>query len=98
MMRAVMRGYGLTNLDETHAVRLLGSVFHGYASLESAGAFSHSTSDGEDSWSRILEVLDSMLTNWPQGWSVSAIAESHCLVDHRADCRTCGVGALMVSS
>jgi AcrR family transcriptional regulator len=67
MMRAILRGYGLTDLDETHAVRLLGSVFHGYASLESAGAFSHSTPASENSWSRILEVLDSMLTDWPQG-------------------------------
>jgi Tetracyclin repressor-like, C-terminal domain len=67
MMRAMLRGYGLTDLDQTHAVRLLGSFFHGYASLESAGAFSHSTPDSEDSWSRILEVLDSTLTNWRQG-------------------------------
>lgn len=67
MMRAMLRGYGLTDLDQTHAVRLLGSFFHGYASLESVGAFSHSTPDSEDSWSRILGVLDSTLTNWPHG-------------------------------
>lgn len=69
MMRAALRGYHLDDLDQTHAVRLLGSVFHGYASLESAGAFSHSAPDGEDSWSRILEVLDSILTHWPQSSS-----------------------------
>jgi AcrR family transcriptional regulator len=65
MMRAILRGYGLTDLDQTHAVRLLGSVFHGYASLESVGAFSHSPPDSEESWPRILDALDSMLTNWP---------------------------------
>ena len=66
MMRAALRGYNLDDLDQIHAVRLLGSVFHGYASLESAGSFSHSPPDSEDSWSRILDVLDSILTHWPQ--------------------------------
>ncbi|WP_404649492.1 TetR-like C-terminal domain-containing protein [Rhodococcus sp. 27YEA6] len=44
---------------------MLGSVFHGYASLELGGSFSHSAPDSAESWSRILEALDSMLTNWP---------------------------------
>ncbi|MHD0303819.1 TetR/AcrR family transcriptional regulator [Rhodococcus erythropolis] len=65
MMRSILRGYNLTDLDQTHAVRLLGSVFHGYASLELGGSFSHSAPDSAESWSRILEALDSMLTNWP---------------------------------
>ena len=34
MTRAILRGYDLTEPDQTHAVRLLGSVFHGYVSLE----------------------------------------------------------------
>ena len=45
MTRAVLRGYDLTEPDQTHAVRLLGSVFHGYVSLELAGGFSHSAPD-----------------------------------------------------
>ncbi|MDV6270866.1 TetR/AcrR family transcriptional regulator [Rhodococcus globerulus] len=65
MMRAILRGYKLTDTDETHAIRLLGSIFHGYASLESSGSFSHSAPDSEDSWLKILEALDSLLTNWP---------------------------------
>lgn len=65
MMRAILRGYNLTELDQTHAVRLLGSVFHGYTSLESSGGFSHSAPDSEESWTKILEALDSLLNSWP---------------------------------
>jgi AcrR family transcriptional regulator len=65
MSRAVLRGYDLTEPDQTHAVRLLGSVFHGYVSLEAAGGFSHSAPDSQESWSRILDALDALLRNWP---------------------------------
>jgi AcrR family transcriptional regulator len=65
MTRAVLRGYDLTEPDQTHAVRLLGSVFHGYVSLELAGGFSHSAPDSQESWTRILDALDSLLRNWP---------------------------------
>ncbi|MER8161118.1 TetR-like C-terminal domain-containing protein [Streptomyces sp. NPDC094472] len=65
MTRAILRGYDLAEPDQTHAVRLLGSVFHGYVSLESAGGFSHSAPDSEESWSRTLDALDALLRNWP---------------------------------
>lgn len=65
MTRAILRGYDLTEPDATHAVRLLGSVFHGYASLESTGGFSHSAPDSEETWTRILDALDALLRNWP---------------------------------
>ncbi|MGW2570824.1 TetR/AcrR family transcriptional regulator [Streptomyces sp. NPDC001537] len=65
MTRAVLRGYDLTEPDQTHAVRLLGSVFHGYSSLETAGGFSHSAPDSQESWTRILDALDALLRNWP---------------------------------
>ena len=65
MMWAILRGYDLPEPDQTHAVRLLGSTFHGYASLEGAGGFSHSSPDSEESWTRILDALDSLLRNWP---------------------------------
>ncbi|MFJ4689932.1 TetR/AcrR family transcriptional regulator [Streptomyces sp. NPDC088766] len=65
MTRAILRGYDLTEPDQTHAVRLLGSVFHGYVSLEQAGGFSHSAPDSQESWSRILDALDALLRNWP---------------------------------
>ncbi|MFE1886119.1 TetR/AcrR family transcriptional regulator [Streptomyces diastatochromogenes] len=65
MTRAILRGYDLAEPDQTHAVRLLGSVFHGYVSLEAAGGFSHSAPDSQESWTRILDALDSLLRNWP---------------------------------
>jgi AcrR family transcriptional regulator len=65
MTRAILRGYDLAEPDQTHAVRLLGSVFHGYVSLELSGGFSHSAPDSQESWSRILDALDALLRNWP---------------------------------
>jgi AcrR family transcriptional regulator len=64
LTRAVLRGYELTDDDQTHAVRLLGSVFHGFTSLELAGGFSHSAPESQASWSRILDSLDSTLRDW----------------------------------
>ncbi|MET1007049.1 MAG: TetR-like C-terminal domain-containing protein [Propionibacteriaceae bacterium] len=65
MTRAILRGYALSGTDQTHAVRLLGSVFHGYVSLELGGGFSHSAPDTEQTWQRILDALDALLRNWP---------------------------------
>lgn len=65
MMRAVLRAYDLTEADQTHAVRLLGSVFHGYVSLERSGGFSHSSPDAQESWERILDSLHALLLSWP---------------------------------
>ncbi|MEW2565757.1 WHG domain-containing protein [Streptomyces sp. NPDC047070] len=65
MTRAILRGYDLTEPDQTHAVRLLGSVFHGYVSLELSGGFSHSAPDSQETWTSILDALDALLRNWP---------------------------------
>ena len=65
MTRAILRGYHLSEPEETHAVRLIGSVFHGFATLELEGGFSHSLPDSQESWSRTLEALDALLRNWP---------------------------------
>ncbi|GGX57734.1 TetR/AcrR family transcriptional regulator [Streptomyces fructofermentans] len=65
MTRAILRGYDLAEPDQTHAVRLLGSVFHGYVDLELAGGFSHSAPDSQESWTRIVDALDALLRNWP---------------------------------
>lgn len=67
LIRAVLRGYGLTTHDETHAVRLIGSVLHGFTTLELAGGFSHSPVGSpavEDSWNRALDGLDALLASW----------------------------------
>ncbi|MBM4832649.1 TetR/AcrR family transcriptional regulator [Actinospica acidiphila] len=65
MTRALLRGYDLDEPDQTHAVRLLGSVFHGYVSIEMGGGFSHSAPDTEETWSRVLDALDALLRTWP---------------------------------
>ncbi|PXW36171.1 TetR/AcrR family transcriptional regulator [Nocardia sp. 348MFTsu5.1] len=65
MMHAILRGYGVPDEDFTHAVRLLGSVFQGYVTLELAGSFDHSAPGPDESWTRILDVLDALLRHWP---------------------------------
>ncbi|MET7640105.1 WHG domain-containing protein [Streptomyces sp. NPDC005438] len=65
MTRAILRGYDLAEPDQTHAVRLLGGVFHGYVSLELGGGFDHSEPDSQESWNRSLDALDALLRNWP---------------------------------
>ncbi|RSN59796.1 TetR family transcriptional regulator [Streptomyces sp. WAC 04229] len=67
MSRAILRGYDLAEPQQTHAVRLLGSVFSGYVGLETAGGFSHSAPDSQESWTEILNALDSLLRTWPTG-------------------------------
>ncbi|AMY52408.1 MAG: TetR/AcrR family transcriptional regulator [Rhodococcus sp.] len=66
MMKAILRGYHLNEADQVHAVRLLGSVFHGFASLEAAGSFAHSAPDSQESWARILDGIDTLLRQWRQ--------------------------------
>lgn len=66
MTRAILRGYDLSEPDQTHAVRLLGSVFHGYVTLELGGGFSHSAPDTQETWARTLDALDALLRNWPE--------------------------------
>jgi AcrR family transcriptional regulator len=61
LMRAVLRGYDLGEPEQTHAVRLLGSVFHGYVSLELADGFRHSAPDSQDTWEWVLDRLDALL-------------------------------------
>lgn len=64
LMHAVLRGYPLEETDRVHAVRLLGSVFHGFVTLELAGAFAHRRPDPQESWQRALAVLDTALRSW----------------------------------
>ncbi|WP_328685677.1 TetR/AcrR family transcriptional regulator [Streptomyces sp. NBC_01261] len=63
MTRAILRGYDLTEPDQTHAVRMLGGVFHGYVSLELAGGFDHSEPDARESWAWVVDSLDELLRN-----------------------------------
>jgi len=77
MTRAILRGYDLTEPDQTHAVRLLGSVFHGYISLESGGSFSHSAPSTQETWPRVLDALDALLRNWPASREPQAVQPDH---------------------
>ncbi|MEU6034509.1 WHG domain-containing protein [Actinomadura sp. NPDC047616] len=63
MARAILRAYDMAEPDQTHAVRMLGSVFHGYVSLELAGGFAHTAVDPQESWSWIVDSLDALLRN-----------------------------------
>ncbi|MBL7252741.1 TetR/AcrR family transcriptional regulator [Paractinoplanes lichenicola] len=65
MIRAILRGYALPETEQTHAVRLIGSTFHGYITQESGGGFDHSTPGPQQSWERILDALDTLLRHWP---------------------------------
>lgn len=65
LTRSILRGYSLDETDTVHAVRLLGSVFHGFADLELSGGFDHSSPSATESWTRILDVLDATLQHWP---------------------------------
>lgn len=65
LTRAILREYKLPEGEDVHAVRLLGSTFHGFASLETAGAFVHS-GDVEGSWARAIDALHVALVNWPR--------------------------------
>ncbi|WP_300677565.1 TetR-like C-terminal domain-containing protein [Nocardioides sp.] len=57
LVAALLRGFAVTGDDVVHATRLIGSVIHGFVSLEAAGAFDHSTPAPEESWHRALTVL-----------------------------------------
>ncbi|MFB4320356.1 TetR/AcrR family transcriptional regulator [Actinomadura sp. 21ATH] len=67
MTRAILRGYAVPESDHIDAIRLLGSTFHGFVSLEAADAFRHSSDvRGTDaSWARILDTLHAALAGWP---------------------------------
>ncbi|MET8230745.1 WHG domain-containing protein [Micromonospora sp. NPDC005298] len=65
MTRAILRGYRLAEPDQTDAVRMMHSTFHGFVSLERTGGFRHTPRSADDSWTRTLDALDAVLSNWP---------------------------------
>lgn len=66
LIRAVLRGYGLPDTEQVHAVRYLGGFLMGYITLELATGFSHSQPDAEVSWQRGLDALHVALAHWPR--------------------------------
>jgi len=63
-MLAALRGYGLSEADQVHAVRLLGSFFLGFSLLERGGSFAHSQPEPDLSWQRGLDALDVTFKSW----------------------------------
>lgn len=59
---AVARSYGITETNQTYAVRLMSSLVHGYITLELAGGFAHSEPPSEATWPEVIEDLDRTLT------------------------------------
>lgn len=62
---AVLRGYGLDAAEQLHAVRMLGSTLRGFITLELNGSFDHSSPAAGESWPRIIDALDAVLSSWP---------------------------------
>lgn len=67
LLRAALRGYGLDAVHEVHAIRLVGSLVHGFTSLELGGGFDHSAPDAATSWAVVLDALDQLLHTWTGG-------------------------------
>lgn len=65
MTRAILRGYDLDGEEQTHAVRLIGSVLRGFIDLEAAGSFDHTAPAPAVSWRRTLVAVDTLLRAWP---------------------------------
>ncbi|MFF0369467.1 TetR/AcrR family transcriptional regulator [Micromonospora sp. NPDC005087] len=72
MTRAILRGYRLSEPDQTDAVRMMHSTFHGFVSLEKTGGFRHTPRTTDASWARTLDALDAVLSNWPFTGSTGA--------------------------
>lgn len=64
LLRAVLRGYDLGGDAQTHAVRLVGSVVHGFVDLELGRGFDHSTPAATSSWTAILDAVHHTLQTW----------------------------------
>jgi AcrR family transcriptional regulator len=54
---AMLHGYGLDPAEEIHALRMLRSLLHGFASLEAVGSFQRNT-NVDDSFTWMLSFVD----------------------------------------
>ncbi|MGN2637737.1 TetR/AcrR family transcriptional regulator [Nocardia takedensis] len=64
---AVLRGYGLSEVEVVHAVRMLAAFVNGFVALERTGGFDYRDPDTEVSWERALDALDTVFTSWAGG-------------------------------
>lgn len=58
--KAMLHGYQLDAREEVHAMRMLRSLLHGFATLEAAGSFQLNT-DVEESFTWMLSLIDHAL-------------------------------------
>lgn len=68
---AMLHGYRLDPAQEIHAMRMLRSVLHGFAVLETTGSFQVDAST-DTSYGWIIDFLDQGLTSSPVGASAAA--------------------------
>ncbi|WP_052849534.1 TetR/AcrR family transcriptional regulator [Streptomyces avicenniae] len=66
MARAVLRGYGLPEPDETDALRFFTGALAGFVTLETAGGFSRSPRETDASWAWLLDTIDFALRERPR--------------------------------
>lgn len=62
-LSAVLAGYNIDPADTTHALRMLRSMFHGFAVLEAAGGFQLNT-DIDDSFEWLIDFVDHGMRNF----------------------------------
>jgi AcrR family transcriptional regulator len=67
LVRAVLRGYGLDDPDQTDAARLVLSMVYGFLGLEAMGGFSHHPRDLQTSYARSVDAVDHALRSWADG-------------------------------
>ena len=56
-LRVVLRGYPLDETQEIHALRMLRSVLHGFADLETSDGFQYDT-DVDESFAWVVDFID----------------------------------------
>jgi AcrR family transcriptional regulator len=61
-LAAVLAGYDIDPADTVHAMRLLRSLFHGFATIEAAGGFEMDT-DVDKSFEWLIDFIDRGLKN-----------------------------------
>jgi AcrR family transcriptional regulator len=61
---AMLRGYGIDPSQQIHAMRMLRSALHGYATLEATGGFQIGT-DVDDSFTWMINFIDHGLHSTP---------------------------------
>lgn len=65
-IRKVLAVYPMRDDDLVHAIRFVRAAFHGFLTLETAGAFTYATA-AEDSYNRLVDSVVLALNHWEAG-------------------------------